>query len=100
MAGFKTKNFDEPDYYQPVIFYNQPINVKFHKEQITYPFYSSNIFLSDGDAVKFLPDFIRKLIKDGNLPKDVVKEDNTIDETKVKTAIVPLLVTEMEINND
>lgn len=100
MAGFKVKNFNEPDYYQPVVFYNQPIKVGFHTENITYPFYSQNIFIDENDAVKFLSEFIKQLVKDGSLPKDAIKEDNTVNEEVIKTAVVPLLVTEMEINND
>ena len=94
------KSVNDPDYFQPVVFYNQSIRVGFHSERITYPFYAQNVFLSEKDAVEFLRVFVKDLIKSGDIPSDAIMEDGNLDDRKIKTAIVPLIVTEMEIDNE
>lgn len=94
------KSVNDPDYYQPAVFYNQPIRVGFHTETIAYPFYAQNVFLSEKDAVEFLRVFVSDLVKNGDIPEDAILDDGNLDEKKVKTAIVPLIVTEMEIDNE
>lgn len=94
------KSVNDPDYYQPAVFYNQTFRVGFHTESIAYPFYAQNVFLSEKDAVEFLRVFVSDLVKNGDIPADAILENGNLDEKKVKTAIVPLIVTEMEIDND
>ena len=91
-------NFNEPDYYQPAVIYNAPIRVGFHKENIAYPFYSPSVFLTEKDATNFLPLFVKGLLKSGDLPPDCVDSDGQLDTKKVKTAIYPIIVTEMELD--
>ena len=38
------KSVNDPDYYQPAVFYNQTFRVGFHTESIAYPFYAQNVF--------------------------------------------------------
>lgn len=91
-------NFNEPDYYQPAIIYNATIKVGFHSESLAYPFYSPSVFLTEKDAVNFLPIFAKGLLKSGDLPPDCVKSDGQLDSGKVKTAIYPIIVSEMELD--
>lgn len=94
------KNFNNPDYYQPVVIYNQPIKVGFHTEHLAYPFYSPSVFLSEEDATKFLVTFVKGLLRSGDIPADALTKSGQLNDKLVRTAVYPVIVTEMELDAD
>ena len=92
---------------QSVVFYSRPVyeeleitDKKMIKsldgKRFVFPYYSSEIFMSEEDAANFIPLFINKLIEEKILPADVIKKNGQIDDTKCKCGIVPLQVTKLE----
>jgi hypothetical protein len=70
--------------------------IEFEKQRFIFPLYSQEVFTVQADAVNYIPFFIKKLITDGKLPESVIKEDKSVDDDQIKTAIVPLQVTFLE----
>jgi hypothetical protein len=64
--------------------------------RFVFPFYSQEVFMTQTDAVKFIPHFIRKLITDKKLPTEVINEDTSVNENMIQTAVVPLNVVFLE----
>lgn len=93
-----SKSFNEPDYFQPAIIYNAEIKVGFHRERIAYPFYSPSVFLTEKDAANYLPIFVKGLLKSGDLPPEAVNKEGQLNEDIVRTAIYPIIVSEMELD--
>ena len=58
-------------------------------KKYVYPYYSTEIFYSEADALRFLPTFVRNLIEKGLIDSDVLK-DNKLDQSRAEAAIVPL----------
>jgi hypothetical protein len=79
---------------QPVIFYTSLVN-RFPRKPVavTIPFYSQNVFMRSEDAEAFLPTFLNDLIKNGDVPKEVILENETVDETVIEFAVSPLTLT-------
>lgn len=84
-------------FYQPVVVFNQMYKVGFHSETLAYPYYAPNVFMEPSQATNFLPIYIKELIKSGDLPEDVVAEDGTLDDTRIKTAVVDVFLTALEV---
>lgn len=81
--------------YQPMVIYNQTIRVGFHKERMGYTFYSPNVFLDPDSAVKYMSTFIKELISEGTLPKEVIK-DGQIDYSMIETTVAPCILSAIE----
>jgi hypothetical protein len=94
--------------YQTVVFYTE--NVEFaidvkrlfrteHRTDIksfTYPFYSEEVFLSAGDAERFIPIFVKRLITRGLVPETVVGPNQILDDNVIKSAVASLTLTTLE----
>lgn len=105
------------EFFQCVVFYGSPmleeiqelpkvlkkrgrrskeLSSKLEKTRITFPLYSKEIFMTQEDATKFFPIFIKKLIGDNMIPADIILPDRSVDETRVKFGVVPLEVTTLQ----
>ncbi len=94
------KTFNDPDYYQPVVIWAKPTKVGFHTETVPYQFISPNVFIDEGDAAKFLIQFVKGLLATGDLPPEVLDKNGQLNERVIKTAIYPVIITEMELDAD
>lgn len=101
MAASKTNTQIQSDgrLWQVIITFKETYRVGFHKEQLAYPFYSPNVFVNQKDAERYIPIFLHSLIKAGDLPPEVIK-NNVIDEELIKTAIWPVLITALEVDDE
>ena len=72
------------------------INETLNKQRFIFPFYSKEIFMSQQEAEQFLPFFIKELIKEGKIPEEVIKEDRSVDDDKIKFAITTLIISTLE----
>jgi hypothetical protein len=70
--------------------------IEFANQRFIFPLYSQEIFTTQTDAINYIPYFIKLLITQEKLPQEVIKENNTINEDLIKTAIVPLNVSFLE----
>lgn len=84
--------------YQAVVFYKKEIKVKFHKEILSYPFYSNVVFQEPAEATKYLSTFIRDMVSNGDLPKDAIK-DNKINEDLIIGAVQDIVIGKMELED-
>lgn len=94
-----SNNIQNGHIYQPVVFYHQKIKVGFHKEELSYPFYSPLVFPEPADATKYLSTFVKTLVESNDLPKDVVV-DNKINENVIKTGVQELIICQLELKDD
>jgi hypothetical protein len=85
------------NFWQPVVFYNLPIKVRFHQERQTFPFFCDKIFTDEKEAAAFLPFFIKELVNNNSLPEDVLNYSEIEREKHIKTAVRPLYVTALEM---
>lgn|SRR5574344_1838413 len=89
--------------WQPEVIYQKKIRVGFHQETIPFPFICNNVFRDDKEALQFLPFFIAGLIKNGDVPENVIiKDDNNkdiINENILKPCLMKLHMTMMEEKN-
>lgn len=64
--------------------------------QINIPFYSQKVFLSEKQAIEYLPEFIRQLINAHILEPDVIidlgNDKHQIDKEKLATAVQELSI--------
>jgi hypothetical protein len=74
-------------------------DLTFKNQRFIFPFYSQEIFVTQVDAVNYIPYFIKKLITEQRLPANVIKEDKSVDDDQIKTAVVPLQVVFLERDN-
>jgi superfamily I DNA and RNA helicase len=92
MAKLNTLNWHEKQkqintFYEAGVAYHISFEVrdsffKHHREDITIPFFSKNIFTEREAAILYIPTFIKELITDGSLPENVIK-NNQLDETLI-----------------
>ncbi|MCF0126542.1 MAG: hypothetical protein HUJ68_12470 [Clostridia bacterium] len=68
--------------------------------RFTFPFYSSDVFKTEAEAVKYFPSFVQELRQKKLLPDIAFKSNNELDETRCKAAIAPLTIAEMELKED
>ena len=86
-------------FWQPMFIYNREIKVGLKKkEPVAFNFTCGTIFTEREEAAAFLPFYLKQLIASGDLPKDVVKEDNSLDETKLIPSVAHLQVGQLERN--
>lgn len=75
----------------------------FSKPELTmYPLDSSEVFLSDREAQDYIPIHLNRLLREKVLDADKLfaKDGKTLNEDYVKTAIVTLTVTKLELDID
>ena len=101
-------------YFQCVVFYSEPISEEVEipsrkilkllrvKEEprFTFPYYSSDVFKTEAEAVKYFPIFIEELRKKKLLPDAAFKSLTELDETRCKAAIAPLTLAEIELKDE
>ncbi|MBR6611981.1 MAG: hypothetical protein IKK93_07015 [Campylobacter sp.] len=101
-------------FFQCVVFYSEPISeelevqsrkirrlLKVNEEpRFTFPYYSSDIFKTEAEAMKYFPIFIQELKKKKMLPPEAFKSDTELDETRCKAALAPLTLAEMELKDE
>jgi hypothetical protein len=92
--------------WQPEVIYKKEFKVgPFKKETIPYPFICNNVFRDEKEAAAFMPFFINKLIKDKDIPEDVIMKDEdgklVVNEDILKPCFMKLHMSVMEqANND
>lgn len=96
------KNEAAPFLYQPRVlllrwtkehFYSKP-------ELTVYPLDSDAVFLTDQEAIDYMPIHLNKLVKEKILDGEKLfnQDGKTLNENYVKTAIVRLNVTKLELD--
>jgi hypothetical protein len=76
--------------------WSKRLDAQLAKQHFIFPFYSQEIFTVKTDAINWIPYFIRKLIKEEKLPKEVLDANSILNDELVKTAVVPLSVVFLE----
>lgn len=101
-------------FFQCVVFYSEPVSEEIEipsrkickllkvKEEprFTFPYYSSDVFKTEAEAMKYFPLFIQELRKKKMLPPEAFKSDTELDETRCKAALAPLTLAEMELKDE
>ncbi len=101
-------------FFQCVIFYSEPVSEEIaipsrkickllrvnEEPRFTFPYYSSDIFKTEAEAMKYFPIFIQELKKKKMLPPEAFKSDTELDETRCKAALAPLTLAEMELKDE
>lgn len=101
-------------FFQCVVFYSEPISEELNipsrkilkllkvKEEprFTFPYYSSDVFKTEAEAIKYFPIFVQELYKQKKLPAKAFLSQNELDETRCKAALAPITVAEMELKED
>lgn len=79
IKGQQPKYVGQSDYiYVPMIVFNQTVKSFFKKPiNISTQLMSNNGFRTENEALSFIPLFIAEKIKTGDLPKEMVQEDET-----------------------
>lgn len=91
----REQHFD--GFWQPCFIYNREIKLGRKKtEPVAFNFTCGTIFTDKEEAAAFLPYYLKQLITQGDLPKDVIKEDKTIDETKLIPTVAHLEIGQLE----
>jgi hypothetical protein len=95
--------------FQIAVFYGVPITEELDLRKIdclswwkkatsarfVFPFYSPEVFVTQADAINYMPYFIKKLISENKLP-DTVITGNVVNEDMIQAAVVPLNVVFLE----
>lgn len=85
------------EYYQVRVVYNRVVKTGLmKKESIPFVFSSDMICRTHDEAVGFANHYIAALIKNGDLPKDVILFGNEIDYSKIQVGIQKLEIALME----
>lgn len=101
-------------FFQCVVFYSEPVSeeiaipsrkicklLKVKEEpRFTFPYYSSDVFKTEAEAMKYFPLFIQELRKKKMLPPEAFKSDTELDDTRCKAALAPLTLAEMELKDE
>lgn len=83
-------------FFQPILIYNREVKIKRKMEPIAFTFCSNTVFTTKEEAAGFLPFYIRQLIESGDLPKDVLNDDNTVNEKLLIPSFMKLDVGHLE----
>jgi hypothetical protein len=92
-----------PKFYQVSIIYKKLYP---RRNFIDKPFYvgiqyvSPEIFLTELDAEKFVPYFVKRLISEEKIGTEVIQSDNSLDLNLVTPGIAPLMVSMIESNEE
>ena len=101
-------------FFQCVGFYSEPVSEEIaipsrkickllrvkEEPRFTFPYYSSDVFKTEAEAMKYFPLFIQELKKKKMLPPEAFKSDTELDETRCKAALAPLTLAEMELKDE
>lgn len=101
-------------FFQCVVFYSEPVSEEIaipsrkickllrvkEEPRFTFPYYSSDVFKTEAEAMKYFPLFIRELRKKKILPPEAFKSDTELDETRCKAALAPITLAEMELKDE
>ena len=101
-------------FFQCVVFYSEPISEEIaipsrkickllrvkEEPRFTFPYYSSDVFKTEAEAMKYFPLFIQELRKKKMLPPEAFKSDTELDDTRCKAALAPLTLAEMELKDE
>lgn len=101
-------------FFQCVVFYSEPVSEEFNipsrkirkllrveeEPRFSFPYYSSDIFKTEAEAMKYFPLFIQELHKKKMLPDEAFKSETELDETRCKAALAPLTLAEMELKDE
>lgn len=86
--------------FQAIVFYYQNVgNVFKKKTRYVFPFYSKEVFLTKEEAENYIPIFLKNLVNDNNIDKNILSDQKLADEY-IKTAVWPLRVSKLEIVKD
>lgn len=67
--------------------------------QIVFPMDATEVFISEQEATDFMPIFLNRLVKEKLLdPNKLFLKDNVLNEDYVKTAVVRLCITRLELD--
>lgn len=67
--------------------------------QIVFPMDAAEVFISEQEATDFMPIFLNRLVKEKLLdPNKLFLKDNVLNEDYVKTAVVRLCITRLELD--
>ena len=66
---------------------------------LSYFLYIVNIFLTKEEAENYIPIFLKNLVNDNNIDKNILSDQKLADEY-IKTAVWPLRVSKLEIMKD
>lgn len=92
-------NFDG-HFSQVIIYYNEVVPVRFHKESRTSQIICPVVFTDPANAVTYGGMYVNELIESGELPADVKLGNGELDPAKVKVGINPLVVGSLELFDD
>ena len=101
-------------FFQCVVFYSEPISEEIaipsrkickllrvkEEPRFTFPYYSSDVFKTEAEAMKYFPLFIQELRNKKMLPPQPFKSDTELDDTRCKAALAPLTLAEMELKDE
>lgn len=101
-------------FFQCVVFYSEPISEELEipsrkvckllrvKEEprFTFPYYSSDVFKTEAEAMKYFPLFIQELRKKKMLPDKAFISETELDDTRCKAALAPLTLAEVELKDE
>ena len=101
-------------FFQCVVFYSEPISEEIaipsrkickllrvkEEPRFTFPYYSSDVFKTEAESMKYVPLFIQELRKKKMLPPEAFKSDTELDDTRCKAALAPLTLAEMELKDE
>ena len=86
--------------FQAIVFYYQNVGKVFQKKtRYVFPFYSKEVFLTKEEAENYIPIFLKNLVNDNNIDKNILSDQKLADEY-IKTAVWPLRVSKLEIMKD
>lgn len=86
--------------FQAIVFYYQNVEKLFKKKtRYVFPFYSKEVFLTKEEAENYIPIFLKNLVNDNNIDKNILSDQKLADEY-IKTAVWPLRVSKLEIMKD
>lgn len=86
-------------FFQPSLIYRKEIKISRKKKEIVaFQFSCPTIFTTKEEATAYLPYYIRFLIKSGDLPKEVVDDNNFVNEDLLIPSLVTLNIGELKID--
>lgn len=96
----KSTSSEATELFQVIVFYYQNVGKGFKKKtRYVFPFYSKEVFLTKEEAENYIPIFLKNLVNDNNIDKDVLSDQKLADEY-IKTAVWPLQISKLEIVKD
>lgn len=96
----KSTSSEATELFQAIVFYYQNVGKGFKKKtRYVFPFYSKEVFLTKEEAENYIPVFLKSLVNDNNIDKNILSDQKLADEY-IKTAVWPLKISKLEIMKD